>query len=239
MADDLVYVEGSGTKKFHTKERTTNIHNEVVEINIGGAAESLWGGSVTVSNTSIAGTTSSPNAGVLSVQGPIAHDSAAAGAPVVVGAKAVSAWPTEVASADAAYNLSDLMGRQLVSHIPRELQLSKAYNDTSSRAAGAAVSALAPTSGKKLAIVGFTISTYGTTAARIMLYLAASSDTTYTAGTDKPVFVGSFAPSATAYPGVVSNLTVPIFAVTDNDNVMYQNSAAISIDIVWHYYEVE
>jgi hypothetical protein len=69
MADDLIYQEGTGSKKIHAKERTANIFNEVVELNIGGASESLWNGHVTVDNATIAGSAGSPNAGVLSVQG--------------------------------------------------------------------------------------------------------------------------------------------------------------------------
>jgi hypothetical protein len=214
------------------------------------AAVGANGLAVEVKNSSIAGTAGTPNAGVLSVQGvtsmtPLqvagtaAHGAAAAGNPALAGAKAVSAFPAEVDTADAAYNLADMMGRLLVTHIPNTEQKSKAYNDTSSRASGAAVAALTGTSGKKLAITGFTISAYGTTAGRVMFWLALVADTTYTAGTDKPVFVGSFAPSATAKPGVVVMLPVPIFAETDSHVVMYQNDAAISLDVVWHYYEVE
>lgn len=198
---------------------------------------SITAGDTNIGNVDVVSLPASTN--TLEVVGDVAHDAAVGGNPVLIGAKAISAFPAEVSTGDAAYNLADMMGRQLVTHIPNTEQKSKAYNDTSSRAAGAAVAALTGTSGKKLAITGFTISAYGTTAGRIFLYLALASDTTYTAGTDKPVFVGSFAPSATSYPGVVVMLPVPIFAETDTHVVMYQNSAAISIDMVFHYYEVE
>lgn len=256
MADDCLRTPGSG-ESIAADELGTGVKVQYVKLMDGTVdgtdkahVDATNGLKVDVSNASIAGSAGTPNAGVLTVQGvtsgtplevdgPVAHGAAASGNPIPVGAKAVSAFPAEVDTADVAYNLADMMGRQLVTHIPNTEQKSKAYNDTSSRAAAAAVSALTPTTGKKLAITGFTISAYGTTAARIFLYLALSSDTTYTAGTDKPVFVGSFAPSATAYPGVVVMLPVPIFAETDTHCVMYQNSAAISIDIVFHYYEVE
>lgn len=44
MADNVQLDEGSSGKYAHTKERTSNIHNSVVEVNIGGASEVLVGG---------------------------------------------------------------------------------------------------------------------------------------------------------------------------------------------------
>jgi hypothetical protein len=231
MANNLQIDEGTSGKYAETTDLGAGVHRP----------------SVLVANTSISGAAGTPNAGVISVQGiasmtalqvggSAAHDAAAAGNPVLAGAKAGSAIPAAVAANDVANNIADLYGRQLVSHIPPEMHMCKAYNDTSSRAAGSAVVALASTAGKKLAIVGFSISTYGTTAGRIFLYFG-NADATYTAGTNWPLFVGSFAPSATTYPGAISNFTVPVMGAADDD-VYYENSAALSIDIVFHYYEL-
>lgn len=112
----------------------------------------------------------------------------------------------------------------------------KAFNDTSSRAAGSATVALASTTGKKLRIYGVVFSAYGTTAGRVIFYLG-NADTTYTAGTNVPVFIGSFAPSATVKPGAVLMFPVPILSATDDD-VYYQNDAAISVDMMFLYDEV-
>jgi hypothetical protein len=175
--------------------------------------------------------------------GKTAADSPMAANPVTTGGKVYGVTLTQPAamSADAdVVNASyDPYGRQMVAEINPLLYKTKAYNDTSARAAAAAVSALAPTGSRRLIITGYEISAYGTTAGRVMFYFgsSASSDTTYTAGTDPPVFIGSFAPSATASPGAIMT-GLHIVAPAVDYNVMYQNSAAISIDVVWHYYEV-
>ena len=174
----------------------------------------------------------------LAVGGGTPHDSVDSGNPIKVGFKAASALPTAVASADRANGISDLFGRQLVSHIDPAMQIWKSYNDTSSRAAGSAQIIWTPASGKKIAITSVIISTYGTTSARMFLFFAANADLTYTAGTDQPVFVGSFSPSATTKPGMVFCPAVPIIANTADYKLLYQNDAALSVDIVVHGYEL-
>ena len=188
--------------------------------------------------------TITPNVnGGVAVGGCTAADSPSAAFPLMAGGKVYGVTLTQPAamSADAdVANLScDPYGRLMVAEINPLLYKTKAYNDTSARAAASAVSALAPTGSRRLIITGYEISAYGTTAARVMFYFgsSASSDTTYTAGTDPPVFIGSFAPSATANPGAIMT-GLHIVAPAVDYNIMYQNSAAISIDVVWHFYEV-
>lgn len=192
-------------------------------------------GSLTVGAVDETGTSA---VDALAVGGGTPHDSVDSGNPVKVGFKAINALPTAVANADRANGVSDLFGRQLVAHIDAAQQIWKSYNDTSSRGAGSAQIIWTPASGKKIAITSVTIATYGTTAARMFLFFAAAADLTYTAGTDQPVFVGSFAPSTTSKPGVVICPSVPIIANTADYKLLYQNDAALSVDIVVHGYEL-
>lgn len=175
---------------------------------------------------------------IVQVGGDKAHDTVDSGNPVKVGYKAINAFPTAVSSADRANGVSDLYGRQLVGHIDAAQQIWKSYNSTTSIGAGSAAIIWTPASGKKIAITSLTISTYGTTAARIFLFFAAAADLTYTAGTDQPVFVGSFAPTTSSKPGLVLALQVPIIANTADYKLLFQNDNAISIDIVVHGYEL-
>jgi hypothetical protein len=47
MADDVQLDVGTGGVYTHTKERTSTKHNQVVEVNVGGASEVLLGGAAT------------------------------------------------------------------------------------------------------------------------------------------------------------------------------------------------
>jgi len=174
----------------------------------------------------------------LAVGGGTAHDAVDSGNPIKIGFHVETALPTAVAANDRANGICDVFGRQLTSHIDAGMQIWKSYNDTSSRAAGSAQILWTPTGGKKIVITHVTIATYGTTAARMFLFLAANADLTYSAGTDQPIFVGSFAPSTTSKPGVVICPATPMFAATADHKLLYQNDAALSVDIVVFGYEV-
>lgn len=94
-----------------------------------------------------------------------------------------------------------------------------------------------PGSGKKIAITHLTIGTYGTTAARMILWIGASADMTYTAGTDQLVFAGSFAPATTSYPGVVLVPPTPILAANADYILRITTDANLSVDIAVYGYE--
>ena len=173
----------------------------------------------------------------LAVGGGTAHDAVDSGNPVKVGAKAASALPTAVANSDRTNNISDLWGRQLFSHIDPGMQVAitkTAFNTTSTATGGAMWT---PASGKRIAITSLTIGTYGTTAARVIIWIGASGDTTYTAGTDHAVVIASFAPSATVKPGLVFTPAVPVFSATADHILRITTDAAISIDVTWNGYE--
>lgn len=187
--------------------------------------------------TSVVDETGSSAVDALAVGGGTPHDSVDSGNPLKMGFKAANAFPSAVANADRANGLSDLFGRQLITHIDPAQQVFKSYNDTASRAAASAQVVWDPTSGKRIAITSYVISVYGTTAGRIFLFFADDADLTYTAGTDQPLLVASYAPSTSAKPGTVWTGSVPIFCVTADRRLHYQNDAAISIDITIYGYE--
>jgi hypothetical protein len=169
--------------------------------------------------------------------GDIAHDAGDSGNPVKTGAKAHTALPTAVANNDRTNNVSDVWGRLLTSHIDPAMQVAitkTAFNATTTQT-GAAM--WTPAAGKKIALTSLTISTYGTTGARVIIWIGASGDTTYTAGTDHAVVIASFSPSATVKPGLVFTPAVPIFSQTADHILRITTDAGISIDVTWNGYE--
>ena len=167
--------------------------------------------SVTVtqlSQTSLYATVYQPSPQNLNAQavGDVAHDGVDASNPIKVGFQARATLPTAVASADRANGISDVYGRQLVSHIDPGMQVWKSFNATTTQTG---VAIWTPTAGKKIVVTGFHVTTYGTTAGRVILWFGASADTTYTEGTDQPLFKGSFAPSTTSKPGALPTCSPP------------------------------
>lgn len=89
----------------------------------------------------------------------------------------------------------------------------------------------APGSTSFLGIFNLNISSYGTTAGRVIIWFGSSADTTYTAGTDQLVWAGSFVPSANATPGAIITAPFGIWAATAGHYLRITTSAAISLDI--------
>lgn len=168
------------------------------------------------------------------VGGGTPHDSVDSGNPVKIGMKAANALPTAVANADRANALSDLWGRQMVTHIDPAQQVWKSANYTAQQT-GAAI--WDPTAGKKIAITSIVIGSYGTTAARLILWFGANGDTTYSAGTDQLVLAASFTPSTSATPGAVFTPPVPIFCTTADHELHITTDAALSVDVAVYGYE--
>ena len=94
MADNVEITAGSGTSVG--TDDVSGVHYQRVKLTDGTAD----------SSTAIPG-----GANGLYVQGQVAHDGAAAGNPLAVGAKAVNALPAAVANADAAALITDLVSR--------------------------------------------------------------------------------------------------------------------------------
>ena len=162
----------------------------------------------------------------------VGHGEIDGGAPVKTGAQAVNALPTAVATGRRANSISDLWGRQLISHIDPNMQGWKTLNATTAQTG---VNIWTPGSGKKLAITSIIISTYGTTASKVTLWFAATGTTVYSG--HQVAFVGSFAPSSTVYPGAVHNPMVPIFCTTADYCLKITTPAALSIDVTVYGYE--
>lgn len=201
----------------------------------------LWvnasGAAVPVTDNS--GSLTVDNAGTFAVQaasaGDTAHDAADSGNPVKVGFKAANALPTAVANADRANGISDLWGRQLVSHIDPGMQVTKTVNVTSQQTG---TDVWTPASGKRIAVTDLTISAYGTTAGRVILWFGDNADTTYSAGTDQVLEAGSFAPSATVKPGLAKVYgQTPVFCTTADRELHLTTDAAMSLDITIRGYE--
>lgn len=113
-------------------------------------------------------------------------------------------------------------------------QVWKSANYTTAQT-GAAV--WTPGSGKKIAITHLSIGTYGTTAARLILWFGASGDTTYSAGTDQLVFAASFAPSSSGYPGAILQPSSPILCGTADHILRITTAAGLSVDVAVYGYE--
>ena len=107
-------------------------------------------------------------------------------------------------------------------------QITKSVTYTSTQTGGAIWT---PASGKKIAITHFTVGSYGSTAARLILWFGASGDTTYSQGTDQSVFKASFAPSATSFPGAVVCPASPILCANADYILRITTDAGLSVDV--------
>lgn len=72
-----------------------------------------------------------------------------------------------------------------------------------------------PAAGKAVVITSMQIQSFGTTAGTAILWFGGTADTTYTRGTDAPLFDGEFAPSGTNKPGVYATFPSPIRGTAD------------------------
>jgi hypothetical protein len=170
----------------------------------------------------------------LNIEGDVAHDTVDSGNPVKIGFQAETSFPTAVATGDRSNGISDVFGRQLVAHVDAGMQVWKGANYTTQQT-GADI--WTPSAGKKICITYLAVSSYATTTGRVILWMGASGDTTYTAGTDQLIWAGSFAPSANAKPGAIVSLPYGITAVTADHRLKITTDAAISLDITVYGYE--
>ena len=89
-----------------------------------------------------------------------------------------------------------------------------------------------PASGKTLTVTDLIVSSYGITAARVIIWFGASADTTYTEGTDQALFKGSFVPSATVKEMAIVNFRSPVVCLQPDYVLRITTDAGISIDVV-------
>lgn len=132
---------------------------------------------------------------------------------------------------------TDLFGRLVVQPggaVGEEFHETAQYTSTQTGTAF-----VTPNSGKKLVVTHYQIQVGGTTAGTMQLWYGASGDTTYSRGTDRAIFDGEFAPSATLKPGVMQTKESGWPAAAADDILRVTTSAAINpITITVWYYEV-
>jgi len=189
------------------------------------------GNSITVD-----GTVAATQSGTWNVvaAGDVAHDSPDSGNPVKIGFQAETTLPTAVANGDRTNGTADQFGRQLVTHISPGMQTWKSGNYTTTQTG---VALWTPTAGKTVAVTYLAISSYATTAGRVIVWFGATADTTYTAGTDQLVWAGSFAPSANSKPGAILTFNTPVFSANVDYVLRVTTDANISLDVSVYGYE--
>jgi hypothetical protein len=226
-------VSGTVTANAGTGTMNVSVQNASIPVTDNGGSLTV-DGSVSVSNfpatQPVSGTITASN-----TSGDVAHDSPDSGNPVKVGFQAEStSFGTAVANGDRVNGIADVFGRQLVGTIDASMQVWKSANYTTTQTGA---SMWTPASGKKIAITYLAISSYATTAGRVLIWFGAAGDTTYTAGTDQLVWAGSFAPSTNSRPGAIIQLPFGITAVTADHQLRITTDAAISLDVTIYGYE--
>jgi hypothetical protein len=116
------------------------------------------------------------------------------------------------------------------------IRASSSVNKTVTQTSAQTGSAIwTPASGKAVVITSLQIQSYGTTAGTAIVWLGGAADTTYTRGTDFPIFDGEFAPSATNKPGVYVTFPTPIRGTADFVlRLTTTNAQSITVS-VWGY----
>lgn len=170
-------------------------------------------------------------------EGDVAHDTAISGNPVSLGLRASSAQPTDVsADGDSVWFWGTRKGSPVVTQAPHvglvgdpwslvheAAQYTTTQTSTILVAGGAS---------EKLVVTALQIQAGGTQAGTLQVYFGTGA---YSRGTNRALFDGEFAPSATSKPGVV--LPGPFISGTNGDDILVTTSAAINpLTIsVWYY----
>lgn len=95
-----------------------------------------------------------------------------------------------------------------------------------------------PAAGKRIVVTSMNIGVGGTTAGTCQIWFGASADTTYTAGTDQPIFEHEFAPSATLKPGVIMGDGAGMIGFGAIDEVLRLTTVgAMTITVIARGYE--
>jgi hypothetical protein len=185
--------------------------------------------------TALRVTVATDSTGVLTVDGDVAHDGGDSGNPVKIGGVARNAVPTAVSATNDRVNvMCDMYGRPITALMDAGMQVWRNVNVTTTQTG---TDVWDPGASNKIAVTYLAISAYGTTAGRVILWFGDNADTTYTAGTDQVLWLGSFAPSTTSKPGVVIAFPSPVFCVTADRELHLTTDANISLDITVYGYE--
>jgi hypothetical protein len=214
---------------------------------ISAASLPLPSGAATAAKQPALGTAGTPSSDVITVQGvtsgtvlPVSGQGAAAsgvaGNPVRIGGRASNAVPTDVgADGDQTDLWTNRHGAPVGTQAPHVglngdpwslVHEAAQYTTTQTSAVLVAGGA-----SEKLVVTKVQIQVYGTTAGTLQLYFGTGA---YSRGTNRAVFDGEFAPSATLKPGVV--MDGPFISGTNGDDLLVTTSANMSVTIsVWYY----
>jgi len=243
MADNIRLDEGTGSSYAATDEVSSGIHVQKFKLLDGttdstnaAIVDSSGNLQVETTNPSITGTAGAPNSAILGVQGPTAPDAAIAAYPLTIGGRGSTAIPTAAsADGDVVNGWYDLSGRLHVTNdVAGCIQWSHYSNEYT--AAQTSQDLVAASGSTKFYVARLTIGTGGTTAGLVTIYFGTGA---YSAGTSKTVFRGNFAPSATAYPGVViGSGAAPFIISAASDALKITTSAAITVYVQVDYIRV-
>jgi hypothetical protein len=139
------------------------------------------------------------------------------------------------ADADAVFAWRDRHGRDMVQPgVPVGTEGTKTAQYTTAQTG---VALWTPAAGKKVVVTSVQIQVGGTTAGTVQLWFGGSADTTYTRGTDRAIFDGEFAPSATLKPGFAQTKESGWAAAAADDILRVTTSAAINpiTFTIWGY----
>lgn len=171
-----------------------------------------------------------------------AHDATVADNPVAIGGRSNDAVPAEVsADGEAVWAWMLRNGAQMVANAPHLGMIADPYTllaktvQVTTTQTGSDI--LTVNSGKKLVVTYCQIQAGATTAATVQVWFGATADTTYSRGTDRAIFDGEFAPSATLKPGFVASPSVPWIGAVDEE-LHLTTSAGITLTVTVWYYEV-
>jgi hypothetical protein len=170
------------------------------------------------------------------VGGLAAHASPASGNPVYIAGRASAAIPTDVgADGDAAAMWTNRNGATVVLMAPHVGLNSDPWNLVHEGAqytsAQTSTVLVAGGASEKIVVTKVQIQAFATTAGTAILYFGTGA---YSRGTNRALFDGEFAPSATLKPGVV--LDGPFISGANGDDLLVTTTNALSITFsVWYY----
>lgn len=170
------------------------------------------------------------------VVGPAAQDAAVSGNPLLNGARASTAQPTAMsADGDAVHLWANRRGAVVTAQAPHTALNGSPWTLASASAqystTQTSTQLVAASAGQQIVVTSYQIQATGTTAGAVQLYFGSAA---FSRGTTPAVFDGSFAPSATFYPGALQSGTWIGAAATP---LRVTTSAAINTltITVWYY----
>jgi hypothetical protein len=172
----------------------------------------------------------------VAVGGQAAHAAPAVGNPVYIAGRASAAVPTDVgADGDATAMWTNRNGAQIVSNAPHVGLNSDPWNlvheGVQFTTAQTSTVVVAGGASEKIVVTQVQIQAFDTTSGTAILYFGTGA---FVRGTNRAIFDGEFAPSATLKPGVILN--GPFIAGTNGDDLMFTSVGNLDITLsIWYY----